>query len=216
MSSPTEHPRFPGYDVLSRRQNWDAQTEAVVVKRLRPTRVRSFFSEQEEAVCRPLLDRLLANDGPSKIPVFEMIDDRLSLGYTDGWRYDDMPSDDQAWRRSLAELHAHSFETATPHIQKGALESIRTSESFAGMPAPRLWNLWIRYACTAYYSHPWAWNEIGFGGPAYPFGYKNMGVGKREPWEVEEEDAHDPIPWAKRAEASRHRHSLEIEEHEHR
>lgn len=41
------------------------------------------------------------------------------------------------------------------------LESVRTSEVFAGMLAMHLWNLWMRYACSAYYSHPWAWNEIG-------------------------------------------------------
>ena len=85
------------------------------------------------------------------------------------------------------------------------LESIRTSERFGDMPATRLWSLWMRYACTAYYSHPWAWSEIGFGGPAYPRGYKNIGVGKREPWEVEEVDSRDPVPWAERVEAARNR-----------
>ena len=58
-------------------------------------------------------------------------------------------------------------------------------------------DLWMRYACTAFYSHPSAWNEIGFGGPAYPRGYKNIGLGRREPWEVAEVDADDPVPWAR-------------------
>ena len=52
----------------------------------------------------------------------------------------------------------------------------------------------MRYACTAFYSHPWAWNEIGFGGPAYPRGYKNIGLDRREPWEGPEVGAHDPKP----------------------
>ena len=47
-----------------------------------------------------------------------------------------------------------------------------------------MWSLWTRYACTAFYSHPAAWAEIGFPGPAYPRGYKNAGVGKLEPFEV--------------------------------
>jgi len=51
-----------------------------------------------------------------------------------------------------------------------------------------VWSLWTRYACTAFYSHPRAWDEIGFDGPAYPRGYKNLGIGRREPFEVE--DAH--------------------------
>jgi len=48
----------------------------------------------------------------------------------------------------------------------------------------RLWSLWIRYACTAFYSHPFAWDEIGFTRPAYPRGYKNLGVDRLEPFEV--------------------------------
>ena len=54
----------------------------------------------------------------------------------------------------------------------------------------------MRYACAAFYSHPWAWNEMGFGGPAYPVGYANLGLGRREHWEVAERDALDPEPWA--------------------
>ena len=65
----------------------------------------------------------------------------------------------------------------------------------------------MRYACTAFYAHPWAWNEIGFGGPAYPRGYKHLALGGREPWEVAEHDADDPVPWAERADAAKTRHA---------
>ena len=61
------------------------------------------------------------------------------------------------------------------------------------MPGKRLFDLWMRYVCWAYYSHPHAWNEIGFGGPAYPRGYKNVGVDKREPWEVRDAHPRDPL-----------------------
>ena len=57
--------------------------------------------------------------------------------------------------------------------------------------ASHVWSLWTRYVCTAFYSHPWAWQEIGFGGPAYPRGYKNIGVDRREPYEVR--DAHPAV-----------------------
>ncbi len=41
-----------------------------------------------------------------------------------------------------------------------------------------------------------AWQEIGFPGPAYPRGYKNIGIDRREPFEVR--DAHPNIAdgWA--------------------
>ena len=45
-----------------------------------------------------------------------------------------------------------------------------------------------------FYSHPAAWDEIGFSGPAYPRGYKNLGVGRREPFEVPDaRPAEDPV-----------------------
>ena len=206
MTVPASRNRFPGYDVLTQRDHWDQQTRDIVLGRLAPRHERSFFTEDEERTCRPLLDRLLAADeGPDKIPLFELIDGRLADGWTDGWRYEDMPPDADAWRVSLAELQRRSFAMMAAAAQDQLLESIRTSERFADMPATRLWGLWMRYACTAYYSHPWAWSEIGFGGPAYPRGYKNIGVGKREPWEVEEVDSRDPVPWAERVEAARNR-----------
>jgi hypothetical protein len=68
------------------------------------------------------------------------------------------------------------------------------SANWHGLPAAHVWSLWTRYACTAFYAHPFAWAEIGFPGPAYPRGYKNAGVGKLEPFEVG--DAHpseDPV-----------------------
>jgi Gluconate 2-dehydrogenase subunit 3 len=40
----------------------------------------------------------------------------------------------------------------------------------------------------AYYAHPVAWSEIGFGGPASPRGYVRMGLNRRDPWEAVEAD----------------------------
>ena len=38
----------------------------------------------------------------------------------------------------------------------------------------------------AYYSHPTAWSEIGYGGPASPRGYVRMDFDRRDPWEAAE------------------------------
>ena len=51
----------------------------------------------------------------------------------------------------------------------------------------------MRSALAAFYSHPWAWNEIGFGGPAYPRGYARLGIGMSESWEGEEAFDVDPV-----------------------
>src|SRR3954471_21016190 len=78
-------------------------------------------------------------------------------------------------------------------------------QSWHGLPAKHVWSLWTRYACAAFYSHPWAWNEIGFGGPAYPRGYKNLGG--REPWEVRDRVNREPIEIGSIVERARRQHA---------
>src|SRR5512144_1315804 len=82
----------------------------------------------------------------------------------------------------------------------------RSGSTWHEMPATHVWSLWTRYACAAFYSHPWAWNEIGFGGPAYPRGYKHMGFDAREPWEVPDNGERSPTEWGRQVEAARRRH----------
>ena len=53
------------------------------------------------------------------------------------------------------------------------------------MPVKHYWTLLVQDAVEAYYAHPYAWDEIGFGGPAYPRGYMRLERGQPEPWEVE-------------------------------
>lgn len=192
--------RFPGYDVLEQSPTWDDVTAATVLARLRVTRPPRFFTATEETVARPLLDRLLAQDEEPKIPVFEMVDARLAANQTDGWRHEDLPEDRQVWRRSVAALntcavenHGRPFGRLGRDAQLELLEAVRTGDRWQGLPAARIWDLWLRYACAAFYAHPWSWNEIGFGGPAYPRGYKNLGVNRREPWEVADADGSDPL-----------------------
>ena len=206
-------PRFGDFDVLSQVHTWDPVTTGVVLRRLGPPPPMRFFTVDEEAVARPLLDRLVARERDSPIPIFELIDQRLAENETDGWRYEDMPEDGEAWRRSLEQLDSDakdrgaSFAKLSVEDQRALLEHVRTSDSWHGVPAARVWSLWMRYACAAFYSHPAAWNEIGFGGPAYPRGYANLGLNRREHWEQPDRDAVDPVPWAERVEAAHSRHS---------
>ncbi len=208
-----EPPHYPGYDVMSQRPRWDDETTAVVLKRLAPPGPLQFFTTQEERAVRALVDLLLDQYEEPRIPVTEMIDARLRDREFDGYRYDTMPDDDVAWQRSIAgldddarERHGVPFAALAPEDRTALVLEVRFGEGTRwGMPAARVYDLWMRYACSAFYSHPWAWNEIGFGGPAYPRGYKALGVGKREPWERDEAEAIDPVPWGERVERARRR-----------
>ncbi len=206
--------RFPGFDVTAQSGTWDHVTASVVLGRLIPPRTLVFFTAEEEPTARALVDRLLAQDDEPRVPVIETIAARLLRKEGDGFRYSDMPEDDEAWRRSVSGLdadarasHGRPFWDLGPMEQKSLLQEIQDCKGhWRGMPAGRIFSLWIRYACDAFYSHPWAWNEIGFGGPAYPRGYKNLGWSGREFWEVADASDLDPVPWAQRAEAARRRH----------
>ena len=199
--------RFPGFDALSQARHWDQVTADVVMARVGPPPVTKFFTGEEEACARALLDLLTGQNDPKNdtfaVPVLEMVDARLEAGETDGWRYADMPEDGQAWRDTLAYLDADArrrcgttFADAPQRDQLALIQAVQDLKSadWHGLPAAHVWSLWTRYACTAFYAHPFAWAEIGFPGPAYPRGYKNAGVGKLEPFEVTDaRPAEDPV-----------------------
>jgi hypothetical protein len=86
-----------------------------------------------------------------------------------------------------------SFADLTVHRQELILKSLHDGKPDPGhsiwerMPVHRFWGMLMEDCVTAYYSHPWAWDEIGFGGPAYPRGYMRLENGLPEPWEKDEQ-----------------------------
>jgi Gluconate 2-dehydrogenase subunit 3 len=201
---PGHRTRFPGFDVTGQVQHWDAVTAGVVLSRIGlPPDIR-FFTPAQEAIATALCDQLLGQADEPLVPIVAMIDARLAEQQTDGWHYADLPEDGQAWRDTLGyldddarEKFGSGFAECPAAEQELIIQAVQDAGSgdWHGLPASRVWSLWTRYACTAFYSHPAAWDEIGFPGPAYPRGYKNAGVGKREPFEVADASpAADPVP----------------------
>lgn len=191
-------PRFPGFDVMSEAGHWDPVTRELIESRLGPPPADEFFSETERATAAALCDQLTGQHESPRVPVLETVESRLAKNRTDGWHHETLPIDRETWRDSLAFLDADAmaaygerFATVSRGRQVEVLTSIQNlgGREWHGMPAGQVWNLWMRYVCAAFYSHPWAWNEIGWPGPAYPRGYKNAGINKREPFEVVEAQA---------------------------
>ena len=191
------HDRFPGFDALAQSKHWDPVTSGVVLSRIGMAPDIRFFTPAEQAVATALCDQLLdqhrERDADVKVPMANVIDARLAERQTDGWRYHDMPEDAQAWRDTLAGLDTEAaarfgtgFASCSDDHQAELIQAVQDlgDDPWQGLCARHVWSLWTRYACTAFYSHPSAWNEIGFPGPAYPRGYKNSGLDSREPFEV--------------------------------
>jgi hypothetical protein len=214
-TTPGNGGRFPGFDVLAESNHWDSTTRDVVWRRVEQPPPMRFFTEHERVTAVALCDRLLAQDDPPRVPVAAFVDARLHDHDGDGYRYADMPEDGDAWRRSLAALdedaradHGVTFAELDCARQRHLLEGVRVADgTWHGMPAAHVFNLWMRYVTTAFYSHPWAWNEIGFPGPAYPRGYKTLTLDRLEPFERRERDPRDPIPWAQKVDAAKRAHA---------
>lgn len=210
-TTPQMHGRYPDYDVLEEVSHWDEATREVVLGRVERVPPFRFFDEREVATLGAFCDLVLAQDSEPRIPVLAMVDEKLFEKRGEGYRHADMPSDPETWRQVARMLDgaaggqgAESFAAAAREVQLRIVKRFSEGElDWDGCPVAKAWGVAMRDALAAFYSHPWAWNEIGFGGPAYPRGYKNIGLDKREPWERPEVGARDPIPSVQRASRER-------------
>jgi hypothetical protein len=196
--------RYPDYDVLEQAPNWDRLTREAVLARVDGVPEIRFFTTQEARALRAFCDVVLAQHEEPRIPVLEMVDAKLTAGRGDGFRYADMPADRDTWRivaRALDESaqlgRRPAFAEAPLAEQQGIVERFARGE-LAGAAAQRLnvgraWKVTMRSVLEAFYSHPWSWNEIGFGGPAYPRGYVRLGIDLGESWEAGEALDVDPV-----------------------
>ena len=118
------------------------------------------------AVCNRILpqdDR----DDPHKIPVVNYIDERLYVDRLDGYRFEGMPSDQEAHRlglQGISEVARHMFSRRfvdlSPLDQESVLKTVHDGNPPAGhevwrrMPVERFWVLLVQDVVGAYYCAP--------------------------------------------------------------
>src|SRR5205807_3335464 len=174
--------------------HWGEATRPVVLERIANVPPLRFFSETETRALGAFCDVVMAQDREPKIPVLNMVDAKLFAGRLDGFRFDGMPDDRETWRRVAAGLDAAArqhgagdFAGASHEVQRNVVDAFSDGELHGEvwdeLDPKNAWSVVMRAVLSAFYSHPWAWNEIGFGGPAYPRGYARFGPGQRESWE---------------------------------
>jgi hypothetical protein len=194
-TTPQMHGRYPDYDVLANARHWDETTRSAILDRVDNPPPLRFFGAEEARTLGAFLDVVLAQDAEPRIPVLAMVDAKLHDGKLDGFRYAHMPDDRETWRLVASALDGFA--------DRGAAERYEVVAAFADgrldgleIDASSAWSVVMRGALSEFYSHPWAWNEIGFGGPAYPRGYMRLqpGLAGREPYEAEEAFDVDPVP----------------------
>ena len=193
--------RYPGYDVLAKRDtpSWNDATRDAIDRRLAVPRQPRFFDAGEWAVLGAVCDRIMPQpDDRPKVPLPAYVDQKLHDSKRDGYRYEGVPEQGEAWRRGLAALeeaamrdHHAGFAALGPEQQDAMLRQTEKgelkAEALQGMsPAGFFNHRIIQDVISAYYAHPTGWNEIGFGGPASPRGYVRTDLNRRDPWEASE------------------------------
>ena len=191
--------RYPGYDVLAKRltPSWNDKTREVIERRLALPREPRFLDPAEFAILSSIAERIVPQptDRPP-VPVAALVDDKLVHDRGDGFRAEGMPLQREAWQRGLAAIdaearaaHGAGFAALDGADQDALLRKVEAGsldDPTWGTMKPR--TFWkqrlINDVVHAYYAHPTAWNEIGWGGPASPRGYVRLGYDRRDPWEA--------------------------------
>jgi hypothetical protein len=171
----------------------------VIARRLSIGSRPKFFTADEFLTVLAVADRIVPQPTTrSPIPVAALVDHKLHLAQSDGYRLPGTPREGDAWRLGLKVLNAEAEaafgarfhklteaeqELLLARMQKGELQNSAWDDMASGaFFRMRL----ARDIVLAYYSHPTAWNEIGWGGPASPRGYVRMDFDERDPWEAAE------------------------------
>ncbi len=198
--------RYPGSDILKQRGHWDEATRRVVLDRVHNVPPFRHFDGHQRATLEALCARVVPQDhrpADRRVPIAPWIDAHLDQGSLEGFRFEDMPPGDQAWTWGLEgldqtaqTLHGRDFASLDGGQQDEVLETIRRGEgqgeAWQRMPQKRWWTyVALREIVGIYYAHPYAWDEIGFGGPAYPRGYYALNFGAPEAWEAREAPSPD-------------------------
>ena len=194
---------YPGFSTLSQSSFWDDTTRGVVDKRVKQPPTRKFFSQPAWDFWTVVFAHLLPQTDRTpdrQVPLVPMLDDRLSANRTVGYRYEDMPHDRVVYELGIEAInseaqhhYAGNFLDLSSRHRDEVLKIIEQGKPKAAKPiwkkmsVKRFWQMIMTDAIDAYYAHPWAWDEIGFGGPAYPRAYTRLERGEPEPWEVEEQ-----------------------------
>ena len=173
----------------------------MVDQRLQITDEPQFLSAEQFRVLQAICDRIVPQPSlrPNKVPVAGMVDRMLSRTSSVGYRSAGMPPLRQTWRDGLhaldeearlrfgapfSELTIGRQETLLGLVQQGDVRS----PAWERLPAKDFFKQRVLHdITTSYYTHPIAWNEIGFGGPASPRGYVRLERNRRDPWEAQED-----------------------------
>lgn len=190
---------YPEYDVLEKwnSPSFDAQTRRVLEKRLHEVPPRRFFTEDQLAVLSAIVESIAPAfaDGPPPIALW--IDERLFFNRGEGFRHEGELPLQESWRIGVSAIDCEArrrFSRGMPALDSASRDSVLRAVQngevdegpWHGVTAKTFFSdALLKTIVGLAYSHPSAWSEIGFGGPASPRGYVRLGFNERDAWEAE-------------------------------
>ncbi|MFA5679386.1 MAG: gluconate 2-dehydrogenase subunit 3 family protein [Pseudomonas sp.] len=193
--------RYPGYDVQLKRQglSWNDVTRQTLDSRLQPAEQPRFFDQAQWDTLVALCQLIVPQPGDRPpVPLAALLDARVHGNHGEGYRDARLPPMQRAWTQGLAALdaealsaHGQRLHTLTEDQQGALLQRAQRGEvrhaAWGSMPPALFVAERLLHDITAvYYTHPSAWNDIGFGGPASPRGYVRLAANRRDKWEASE------------------------------
>ncbi|MVM38101.1 gluconate 2-dehydrogenase subunit 3 family protein [Spirosoma sp. HMF3257] len=168
-------------------------TRQILAERLAaPVQQPQFFSDSEFALLQTICDRLIPQDIDDKqIDIAGNIDNRLFQNESDGWRYDVMPPDGDAYKLGLAGINEtaqllfqQSFHQLSDDQQDSLLLTIQRAvapgKTWEHFPAELFFEELLVEATHIYYSHPLAQEAIGYVGMADVPTWQHIGLNQLE------------------------------------
>ncbi|MCK8491947.1 gluconate 2-dehydrogenase subunit 3 family protein [Spirosoma sp. RP8] len=178
--------------LLNTNEVTEATRQALLERLNALPRQPTFFSNDEFVLLQAICDRLIPQDDrPEPVRIADSIDERLSQNKANGWRYDIMPNDGDAYKLGLQGinesamiLHQQPFLNLSGDQQDEVLKAVQEMEApgktWEQLPADRFFEELLAEAVEQYYSHPLAQEEIGYVGMADTQTWKRIGLNQLE------------------------------------
>jgi hypothetical protein len=192
--------RYPSYDVMDQKQEWDDHTQSIVTSRLIREHEYRFLTNEEAEILRAAC-RLLVDDDRGDVIQYILchIDETLNSSIGESERKRGIPPGRTLVREGLRAMEqAAQALFGSPYINleenrqrdmlfKISQSAAEPSEVWISVPQKDLFKKLLTLTIESYCSHPSIWSEIGYGGPAYPRGYVRAQLGQLDPWEAQPE-----------------------------
>lgn len=186
------YPKHTVRDLLKSDQVTDATRQVLTERLALPSHPPTFFTAQECNLLQAICMRLIPQDDHEQlIDIAGNIDKRLTEQKSDGWRYDVMPADGDAYKLGLKGIDESArllFQQPLLNLsteqQDIVLGTVQTNEApgqiWQQLPADRFFEELLTEAVENYYSHPLAQEEIGYVGMADVPTWQRIGLNQLE------------------------------------